>query len=281
MKTISETPLKKLLNLIKSNFFRKSESEEVGELSIDTTPTTDSENLVTSGGVKEALDTKLDKSVVSVAADANTVAKRHGDGRLYVGAPTENYDAATKKYVDDIANTKLDKVTATDNYNRVYTVSNTGEQTLLKVASGSADIGTIAQRGVGGTLLIGTPTADTHATTKKYVDDQVSTKTSVTVGGANVTTFDADTKLDKVSGSNNAYKIYGTNNNGNNILWNLTYFPQVGGGTIPVYNSNRTITVDPAYNFSALKDSDAINKKYVDNTISSATSITILEASDA
>lgn len=202
-------------------------------------------------------------NVIMGSSSPNTIVIRNNAGAIVTNTPTADNHAATKKYVDDIANTKLDKVTATDNYNRVYTVSNTGEQTLLKVASGSVDIGTIAQRGVGGTLLIGTPTADGHAATKKYVDD---------IGNA---------KLDKVSGSDNAYKIYGTDNNGNNILWNLTYFPQVGGGTIPVINSNRTITVDPAYNFSALKDSDAINKKYVDNTISSATSITILEASDA
>lgn len=113
------------------------------------------------------------------------------------------------------------------------------------------------------------------------LQSDVQNKTNVTVNGEHIDEFNADTKLDKVSGSGNAYKIYGTDGNGNNIRWNLTYFPQAGGGTIPAFNSNRTITVDPAYNFSALKDSDAINKKYVDDTISAATSITILSESDA
>lgn len=108
-------------------------------------------------------------------------------------------------------------------------------------------------------------TSDVNKPISTAQQQALDTKTNVTVNGEHVATFDADTKLDKVSGSDNAYKIYGTDNNGNNIRWNLTYFPQVSGGTIPVFNSNRTITVDPAYNFSALKDSDAVNKKYVDD----------------
>lgn len=111
-------------------------------------------------------------------------------------------------------------------------------------------------------------TSDENKPISTAQQQALDTKTNVTVNGEHVATFDADTKLDKVSGSDNTYKIYGTDNNGNNILWNLTYFPQVGGGTIPVLNSNRTITVDPAYNFSSLKDSDAVNKKYVDDNLS-------------
>ena len=56
MKTIPENSLAKLLNLIKTNYFRKSESQEVSAISIDVTPTDSSTNLVTSGGVKTELD---------------------------------------------------------------------------------------------------------------------------------------------------------------------------------------------------------------------------------
>lgn len=294
---------------------------------------------------QEALDTKLDKSVVAVPATPNTVARRHGDGRLYVGAPTENYDAATKKYVDDIAKDKLDitggsvtgdlavqgdltvsGTTTTEHQKQLLVednviVTNANKIDLQSLLSGIAiNKNPIATYGImydpsDDTVKFGQGTLDENnkfvfnteeglpiairaqasdftdahlvkwdATKNAFVDagytgDDIASKTNVTVNGEHVDTFNADTKLDKVSGSDNTYKIYGTDNNGNNILWKLTYFPQVG--TIPVVNSNRTITVDPAYNFSALKDSDAINKKYVDNTISSATSITILEASDA
>ena len=51
-----ENSLAKLLNLIKTNYFRKSESQEVSAISIDVTPTDSSTNLVTSGGVKTELD---------------------------------------------------------------------------------------------------------------------------------------------------------------------------------------------------------------------------------
>lgn len=50
-------------------------------------------------------DTKLNISDVSTNADANTVAKRHADGRLYVGTPTENNDAVNKKYADNTIST--------------------------------------------------------------------------------------------------------------------------------------------------------------------------------
>lgn len=56
MKTFSEVSIKKLLNLIKTNFFRKSEALAVNSVSVDSTPTAGSTNLVTSGGVKAAID---------------------------------------------------------------------------------------------------------------------------------------------------------------------------------------------------------------------------------
>lgn len=51
MKTLSDISLKKLLTLIKTNFFRKSEAQEVSAVSVDDIPTQGSTNLVSSGGV--------------------------------------------------------------------------------------------------------------------------------------------------------------------------------------------------------------------------------------
>ena len=65
MKTIPENSLAKLLNLIKTNYFRKSESQEVSAISIDVTPTDSSTNLVTSGGVKTELD-KLEQAQTDI-----------------------------------------------------------------------------------------------------------------------------------------------------------------------------------------------------------------------
>ena len=65
MKTIPKSSLAKLLNLIKTNYFRKSESQEVSAISIDVTPTDSSTNLVTSGGVKTELD-KLEQAQTDI-----------------------------------------------------------------------------------------------------------------------------------------------------------------------------------------------------------------------
>ena len=51
MKTLSDISLKKLLTLIKTNFFRKSEAQEVSAVSVDDIPTQNSGNLITSGAV--------------------------------------------------------------------------------------------------------------------------------------------------------------------------------------------------------------------------------------
>src|SRR5690606_26208299 len=50
----------------------------------------------------------------------------------------------------------------------------------VAVVSSSATSGSIAKRGVSGRLTVGTPSADTDAATKKYVDEQVA---AVSPGG--------------------------------------------------------------------------------------------------
>ena len=238
-----------------------------GNIGLENVDNTSDENKPISIAQQQALDTKTD-----VTVNGEHVATFNADTKVTVlSNNTNNYSVYARGPLDSGATHIL--IAA------VNSVSLINNGYIAKYGNDNSGNDNNPKNHVY--LVSDTPVRNYHVATKKYVDDKVSTKTSVTVGGANVTTFNADTKLDKVSGSDNTYKIYGTDNNGNNILWNLTYFPQVGGGTIPAFNSNRTITVDPAYNFSALKDSDAINKKYVDNTISSATSITILEASDA
>lgn len=58
MKVLSDAGLSKLIQLIKSSFISKTDVETVSELEIDTAPTLDSSNLVTSGGVYTALSGK-------------------------------------------------------------------------------------------------------------------------------------------------------------------------------------------------------------------------------
>lgn len=54
-RTLNDNRIKQLFNLIKTNLFTKAEAQEVSSIDVDTAPTEDSENLVTSGGVYEAL----------------------------------------------------------------------------------------------------------------------------------------------------------------------------------------------------------------------------------
>lgn len=49
------------------------------------------------------------------------------------------------------------------------------EEAALPIATSSADANSIARRGTGGTLVVGTPTSNAHAATKKYVDDSIAT----------------------------------------------------------------------------------------------------------
>lgn len=60
-------------------------------------------------------------------------------------------------------------VPAITDINRVYATGGAGQQTSYALST-SATATTVAQRGVNGTLVVGTPTAGTHATTKAYVD---------------------------------------------------------------------------------------------------------------
>lgn len=84
--------------------------------------------------------------------------------------------------------------------------------------------------------------------TAKYVDDKVSTKTSVTVNGSNVATFNADTKQDKLTASDPLY-IDSSNNLGLNYGIGLTVDSCNGlrldlGGNSPISVSGNYIQLN-------------------------------------
>lgn len=56
---------------------------------------------------------------------------------------------------------------------RVYGTGTVGEAATYTIGGGAATAWSLAQRGADGVLLVGTPTAATHATTKGYVDIRV------------------------------------------------------------------------------------------------------------
>ena len=84
-----------------------------------------------------------------------------------VETPSANTDATSKKYVDDADSGKVDKVS---NASKIYGTDSSSNQTTYDIST-NATANTIAYRAGSGTLTVGTPTSNYHATTKKYVDD--------------------------------------------------------------------------------------------------------------
>lgn len=74
--------------------------------------------------------------------------------------------------VDGLQDALDDKLPKTSTSTRVYGTNSGGNQTMLSY-SNEARPSTIPYRGTGGTLPVGTPTDNAHATTKEYVDDVV------------------------------------------------------------------------------------------------------------
>ena len=105
-------------------------------------------------------------------ADLATVATT-GDYDDLTDKPTLATVATTGDYDDLIdkpdLSLKLDKVT-TSGTGRVYGVDSAGVQEMLTYEMNATQY-TVAVRGASGVLSVGTPTADAHAATKKYVDD--------------------------------------------------------------------------------------------------------------
>lgn len=112
---------------------------------------------------------------------------------------------AIKGYVDTQDTNKLDKVSTA---NIVYATDSSGNQTTYTIAS-AATASTVAYRSTGGTLQVGTPTANAHATTKKYVDDNLATKQDTLVSGTNIKTINNQSILGSgnidVSGAGSGY----------------------------------------------------------------------------
>lgn len=72
---------------------------------------------------------------------------------------------------------KLDKVTSTTTSPQVYAKLTDGSQSMVPYTS-SNTASTIVQRDASGRISVGTPTDSSNATTKQYVDSQVSSETT-------------------------------------------------------------------------------------------------------
>lgn len=113
-------------------------------------------------------------------------------GEVYVGKAQKLIDDSYASYYNlwsaqktkDVVDTKLDKITTTDGYNRAYGVSYEGKQMSFRVAS-SAVASALVQRDSKGNIKAGTPVEDRDATSKSYVDalkQSTNPNTSATAG---------------------------------------------------------------------------------------------------
>lgn len=102
---------------------------------------------------------------VANSALASALALRDSKGNIKVGTPVEDGDAAPKSYVDG----KLDKITATSTYSKVYGIEKDGAQTSFTVTTGTT-IGGLPMWDGNGTLKTNAPVNNVDCTNKRYVD---------------------------------------------------------------------------------------------------------------
>ena len=143
---------------------------------------------------KEATITGAATTITSNDLTAEYALVSDSNGKVAVSSVTATelgYVSGVTSAIQTQLDNKVDKVTG--NY-KIYGTNSSGGQTSYGLASG-ATASTIAYRGTGGVLQVGTPTADAHATTKKYVDDNLATKQATLVSGTNIKTVNGNNLL--------------------------------------------------------------------------------------
>lgn len=164
-----------------------------------------------------------------------------GYGEIYAQGVTDK-SIVQKQYVDTNLENKLDKVTSTAVRPRTYIINADGTQGTLSYTDSSAVAYTLAQRTSAGNIIVAAPTIDTHAATKKYVDDELSKKLnkSVPASGFGVPMIKSD-------GTETLVKVAS------------------GGVTASAFML--TTTTGAMFVGTPTVDNHAANKKYVDDAI--------------
>lgn len=105
-------------------------------------------------------------------------------------------------------------------------------------------------------------TSDENKPISTAQQQALDTKTNVTVNGEHVDTFNADTKLDKVTNAFTYARLYGIDYNGTNALFNIAQITAIPKTIVLRDDSGRVVTATPT------ADNDATTKKYVDDLAS-------------
>lgn len=225
----------------------------------------------------------------------NSLIQRNESGYARVLDPVGNADIANKYYVDNHHDaTKQDALTAgtgisiadnvisanvdltgcvqvnspnyVNNATQVYGKDQNNNQYMFTIAQGSATGNSIVRRTAGGQIYTGAPTADNHATTKKYVDDQIANMNGAIVGYATLDksklgySTDGNTRPTQrtytaISSGNDAYLTY--EKIGSILRVTIKY---VKGDSVLVTDSS--IRISYADILSAISISGTVNSAY-------------------
>ena len=154
------------------------------------------------------------------------------------GQPTDNTALATA------LSAKLDKTTSTGSYNRLYGVLADGTQTVYNMTKGTAVANAVVQRNEDGEIITATPTTNSSATTKSYVDTALSGKQNTLVSGTSIKTINSTSLLGSGDISLQTPLVSGTSIktvNSNSLLGSGDVAVQatlVSGTNIKTVNSN-------------------------------------------
>ena len=160
---------------------------------------------------------------VGSSATSNYVVQRDQSGQIYVpGGQTSNNQAVSKGYADNIYSS-LDnsKVSKTNSGEKVYGTDELGAQMTYDVDSDLVGDGAIVRRNTpSGTIVTGTPTSNTHATTKAYVDSSIANAIS------NVYKIKGSASVSQINAMTNQQvgDVYNLLDSGTIVLGNLQVF---------------------------------------------------------
>lgn len=181
---------------------------------------------------------------------------RYNDGYMYecttAVTTAGDWNASDWTVLPDLQTQLDDKVTKNSSAQaKAYGTTSAGVETAWKVSS-SASASTLAYRGTNGVLQVGTPTADEHAATKKYVDDLIPTVNDATItitqGGVTKGSFTLNQSsaqtiaLDAGGGGGGSSNIpYGTSDSAADATEKTVSIPE-----ITALNAGQIIIVQPS-----------------------------------
>ena len=211
----------------------------------------------TAAGTNKMLDCN------TTAAEYQSIMMRDATGHCKIVDPVNGPDIANKKYVDEGLDNKLDKVTTTSDYARLYGVMAQGVQNTYKLTSNNVP-NTIVSRDGAGQINVAYPTDNENAANKKYVDDNipdtsnmVTTDTAQTIQGHKIF---YEGLLDVASEGNtgNAIRLY---NAGIGIYDKGTNNQRKAYLTLPRTNGTLALTSDIPTDYVSTSGDQTINGK--------------------